>query len=185
MIILTFIHMGFNSKKENGYNKMRPAPKYMDLQPSQTWLRKWRLLNGYTICLNNKEAQQHNIWQNHIPKFVHEMHNYRNSGHYKFSWKTYLKDPPISPKMFLIFDISPHVTQLGEFCTKTTSSIFPSRLHLIRNIMEKLLLETSRYRIPVVLQWHEDACSNSHINCNFGSKLLNSSKLGDHKVYSK
>jgi len=68
--------MDYISKEENSYNKMRPDPKYMDLQPSQTWLRQWRLLNGCWICLNSMEAHQHNLWENHIPKFVHKGRNY-------------------------------------------------------------------------------------------------------------
>ena len=47
--------MDFKIKKENGYKKMRLDPKYMDLQPSQTWLRKWILINGFCICLNSME----------------------------------------------------------------------------------------------------------------------------------
>jgi hypothetical protein len=96
-----------------------------------------------------------------------------------------LKDLPISPKPFFVFKIYPQITQFGAFCSKPMSSIFLIHFHLAKNFVAKLLLEIDHYKIPIVLHEQEDACSNSHIDCNSGSKLLNSSKLGNHKVYSK
>jgi len=150
MILLTFIHMVFNSKKKNGNNKMRPNPKYMDLQPSQTWLMQWRLLNGHWICLNRMEAQQHNIWQNHIPNFVHKRRNYRNSTATGFLGKYALKIHPFLQNCLLFWNLL-EVPQFGAFYAKLMSSIFLIRLHLVENYVANLLLETGRYRNRVVL----------------------------------
>lgn len=82
-------------------------------QIPNTWIYNHQKLDkgngGYLMVVGYVwifEAQQHNLWQNYIPKFFHKRNNYRNSATTEFLRKYALNIFPYLPNHLLFWKYS-------------------------------------------------------------------------------